>query len=136
LYIPVVLSIAAGALMVVGGITIILMFEWYHSMYGGLSMMINGVIHQGTELWPLSTTMPRGYMPATLIVLSLLSLGPGIVSVVAGYKIYKKTENVQKWALVVLTASIIGFIGIGLIAIPATIGIIAGIMGIILSARR
>ena len=29
LYVPIVLSIVAGALMIVGGISIILMFGWY-----------------------------------------------------------------------------------------------------------
>ena len=136
LYAPVILSIAAGALMIFGGITIILMFGWYHSMYGGMSMMINGMMYQGTGLWPLSTTMPSKYMLGTLIGLSLFSFGPGVMSVITGYKMYKKPENSQKWAIVVLTASIIGFFGIGLIAIPAALGIIAGITGIILSARR
>ena len=60
-----------------------------------------------------SMAMPSINIQGALIALSLLSVGPGIASFIAGCKMYKDPENNQNWALLVLTASIVGFFGMG-----------------------
>jgi hypothetical protein len=129
-----VLSIVAGILMVLGGISVIFMFGWYQSMFGGVFMMndMNDMTHmRGSSMWP-SILMPNGNILGPLIALSSLSIGPGVVSIIGGYNIYKEPKNKRNWALVVLTASVIALFGMGGLGIGAILGIIAGVTGMVL----
>jgi len=72
----------------------------------------------------------------SIIALSLLSAGPGIVSLIAGYKMYKNPENRQSWAFLVFIAAMIGFFGMGLFGIGAVLGIIGGTMGMVPRRRK
>jgi hypothetical protein len=48
---------------------------------------------------------------------------------------YKEPENNQNWALLVLTASIVGFFGMGFFGIGAVLAVIGRVIGIV-SRRR
>lgn len=84
-----ILSIIVGIIMILGGISTNFMFEWYQSMFGEMYWMTS-MMHRGTGSWPPSVAMPSGNMLGALIGLSLLSAGPGIVCVIAGYKMLLK----------------------------------------------
>jgi hypothetical protein len=82
-----------------------------------------------------SMAMPSRNILGALIALSLLLVGPGIASFIAGCKMYKEPENNQNWALLVLTASIVGFFGMGFFGIGAVLAVIGRVIGIV-SRRR
>jgi hypothetical protein len=82
-----------------------------------------------SSIWP-SMVMPSGSMLGSLIALSSLSIAAGIMSIIGGYKLYKKPEKSKNWAIAILAASIIGLFGMAGFGIGAILGIIAGMIGI------
>ena len=103
-----ILSIVAGILMIIEGTSIIFMFGWYQSMFGGEGVfIIDSMMHDGnddgsvgigggTGPWPgmmMMTTTYSGAMLSGLSALSSLSLGAGAVSIVGGYKLFKHPER-------------------------------------------
>lgn len=126
------LSIVGGVIMIAGGTSTIFMFDWYQSTFGEIHWMpMRYYMHQGTIPWSHSEAMSNIDILGSIIGLSLLSIGPGIVSLIVGYKMHKNPVNCQNWALLVFTASIIGFFGMGLFGIGAILGIIGGIIGVL-----
>lgn len=139
-----ILSIVGGFIMIIGGISIIFIFGWYQSMFGGEGIFImNRMMHSGDDdgsgdigdgigwWWPgMMIATSSGAMLGGLTALSSLSLATGAVSIAGGYKIYKHPESIRNWGFVVLTASIVGLFGFGGFGIGAIIGIVAGIIAI------
>jgi hypothetical protein len=118
--------------MIVGGISTLFILDWYQSTFGEIHWMpMRYYMHQGTIPWSHGAAMSSVNILGSLIGLSLLSAGPGIVSLIAGYKMYKNSENRQNWAFLVFVASMIGFFGMGLFGIGAVLGIAGGIIGMV-----
>lgn len=132
LSISTLLSIVGGVIMILGGVVTIFMFDWYQSTFGEIHWMpMRYYMHQGTLPWSHGAAMSNVNILGSIIGLSMLSAGPGTVSLIAGYKMYKSPENHQNWSLLVFTASIIGFFGMGLFGIGAVLGIIGGFIGML-----
>jgi hypothetical protein len=103
-----ILSIVAGILMIIEGTSIIFMFGWYQSMFGGEGVFImDRMMHDGnddgsigiggrTGRWPGMMMTYSGAMLSGLSALSSLSLGAGAVSIVGGYKLFKHPERISE----------------------------------------
>ena len=106
-----ILSIVAGILMIIEGTSIIFMFGWYQSMFGGEGVFImDRMMHDGnddgslgiggrTGRWPgmmMTTTTYSGAMLSGLSASSSLSLDAGAVSIVGGYKLFKHPERISE----------------------------------------
>ena len=115
-----ILSIVAGILMIIEGTSIIFMFGWYQSIFGGKGIFImDSMMHDGnddgsvsicggTGRWPgmMMMTTYSGAMLSGLSASSSLSLGAGAVSIVGGYKLFKHPERISELEICSLTASI------------------------------
>jgi hypothetical protein len=134
--IPVILSLFAGIMMIIGGLGVILMFGWYHqSMFGvgmGGLMMFDNMMHGGAGMWWSPVLIPNMYTFSLVssIALSSILIGIGTVYVIGGYSMYKKPRSTRNWSIVILSTSIIGLVGIGGLGISTVLGIIAGGIGL------
>jgi hypothetical protein len=103
-----ILSIVAGILMIIEGTSIIFMFGWCQSMFGGEGVFImDSMMHDGnddgsvgigggTGRWPGMMMTYSGAMLSGLSASSSLSLGAGAVSIVGGYKLFKHPERISE----------------------------------------
>ena len=113
-----ILSIIAGALMLVGGVLALSMWGLWNqagmpgwgSMMGGPSMMQRGLFG-----WAVGT-------------MSALSLAIGAIVIAGGYFVYRKPESRSAWGTGILVASIIGLFGMSGFFVGPILGVVGGIL--------
>jgi hypothetical protein len=122
-----VLAIIGGALMVTGGILVPSMLGIW--IQGGLpGWMGAGSIMRCQGCGPMMSG--SSFMWTAVGVVSAISIGSGVVSIIGGYSIYKKPESSSKWGVAILIASIVGLIGMSGFFIGPILGIIGGILAL------
>jgi hypothetical protein len=129
-----ILALIGGAFIIVGGVIALVTFSvWYPQMmsmqqqgwpWGG--MMGGGRMMGGWNM------MPSGFMLWSLVTLSSISIGSGVVTMLGGYKLYTReaSTNVTGWSTVVLVASIVGLVSMSGFLIGPILGIIGGILAL------
>lgn len=121
MFAPAVIAIIGGVLMILGGLSVPLMYTTYQSLFNDGPMMGSGIMGGGG--W-------RMIMPSSgsvvLSTMAIVSVGAGVTSVAGGYKMYKKPEKARNSGIVVLIASIIGLFGMSGFGMGAALGIVAG----------
>lgn len=129
-----ILSIIAGAIMILGGLlplsmmgiftqqTGIMTLPGYGGMMVGGGGIMSGMMGGSTVAW------------AAVGIISGVSAGLGAILVVGGYSIQKKPESANGWGVAILVISIVGLLTMTGFFIGPILGIIGGILA--LSTRR
>lgn len=126
-----ILSIIGGALMVAGGILALSMFGIWTSAGmpgGGVGGMMGGGGGGGSGGWGMM--MSGGFMWSAVGIVTTISIGAGIVSIIGGYSIYKKPQGSGPWGIAILIAGIVGLIGMSGFFIGPILAIIGGILAL------
>lgn len=110
-----ILSIIGGSLMVISSLVplVTLGISGYYGMMGPGMMM------------PF-----QSFMWTAIAVISAISIGIGVILIIGGYLIYRKSESASKWGVVILVLSIIGLFGMGGFFVGPILGIIGGILAL------
>ncbi len=134
-----IVSIIAGAIMILGGLlplsmmgiftqqTGIITLPGYGGMMGGgvvggVGGIMSGMMGGSTVAW------------AAVGIISGVSAGLGAILVVGGYSIQRKPESANGWGVAILVTSIVGLLTMTGFFIGPILGIIGGILA--LSTRR
>ncbi|HEU4445509.1 MAG TPA: hypothetical protein VFR94_12630 [Nitrososphaeraceae archaeon] len=115
-----ILSIIGGSLMVISGVVslVTLGIPGYYGMMGP-GMMGPGMM------------MPfQSFMWTAIAVISAISIGIGVILIIGGYLIYRKSESAINWGVVILVLSIVGLFGMGGFFVGPILGIIGGILAL------
>ena len=113
----IVLSILGGVFIIIGGLSLLVIFSWHSSMFGG--MMGGG--------WP----MFRSIYPFWLLgIMTAVSISAGSVVMAAAYKMHREPENKQKLGFLVIIASIVGLLCAGGFGLGGIIGVIGGLIAL------
>jgi hypothetical protein len=72
----------------------------------------------------------QSFMWTAIAVISAISIGIGVILIIGGYLIYRKSESASKWGVVILVLSIIGLFGMGGFFVGPILGIIGGILAL------
>ncbi len=116
----VALALIGGVMMIAGGITTLVVFEAFQSMFGGGYMMI-------LQPPPIMTPAHFQYM---YYAVSVISIAVGAVVFALGYKIWSRPEATRDYGIVILIASIAGMFTASGFGMGAILGIVAGIIAI------
>lgn len=120
-----ILSIIGGALIIISGLVplgMLGMSGHYGMMSGTGGMMMGGRFGM---MMPL-----QSFIWTTMAVVSVISIGTGVVLIIGGYSIYGKPESTGKWGVAILVASIVGLFSMGGFIIGPILGIIGGILAL------
>ena len=119
-----ILAIIAGALMIAGLITGVLVFSLWSDngmmtttspgMMGGSSMMMSDSFMWGA-IWGVAA----------------IWAGTGVVNIVGGYAIYRNPQDATKWGIAILIAAIVGLLTASGFIIGPILGIVAGILALV-----
>ncbi len=127
-----ILSIIGGALMLAGGILALSMFGvWSQAGMPGWGGGMMGGSGGGWGMMMGGGGSPGAFMWMAVGVVSAISIGAGIVSILGGYSIYKKPASAGAWGAAVLVAGIVGLFGMGGFFIGPILGIIGGILALV-----
>ena len=116
----VALAWIAGAMMIAGGITSLLLASWTQSMFGGGYMMGGG----------MGMFMSSAHIQNMIHTFSAISVAIGTVIMASGYIIRSKPQTARSNGVVILVLSIIGIFFASGFGMGAILGMIAGIMAI------
>ncbi len=116
----VALALVAGAMMIAGGITTILLLHAFQSMFGGGYMMGGG--------WGMFMT--PAHIQYMVYTTSLVSIGIGAVVTAFGYKIRLNPQSSSDYGVAILIASLVGLFTASGFGMGAVFGILAGILAI------
>ena len=115
-----ILSIIGGSLMIISGLAslVTLGIPGYYGMGPGMmgpGMMGPGMMGPGMMgMMGPGMMMPfQSFMPTAIAVISAISIGIGVILIIGGYLIYRKSESAINWGVVILVLSIVGLFGIG-----------------------
>ncbi len=103
------LSLAAGIIIVIGSSV----SSFWHSAF---------FPHMG---WMMGQQFASG-----IIVSSLVGIVFGVVVIIGGVLMFKKPLQTRQWGVIVLTASVLSFVGMGGFMIGAILGVIAGVIAL------
>ncbi|MFL6460068.1 MAG: DUF6114 domain-containing protein [Nitrososphaeraceae archaeon] len=129
-----ILSIIAGALIIIGGFLIPLTMMLGMSGHYGMKMSRfgTGVMTRGScgiirggcgMMIPLQ---PLTWWTATAVI-PVISIVTGVILIIGGYSIYKSPESEGKWGIPILVTSIVSLFGMSGFLIGSILGIISGI---------
>jgi hypothetical protein len=124
-----ILSIIGGSLIIIGGLMPLTML----GMLGHFGMMSGfGPGGMMGSRFGMMTMMPsQSFIWATMAVISVISIGSGVVLIIGGYLIYRKPEIAGKWGVAILVASVVGLFSMGGgFFIGSILGIIGGILAL------
>lgn len=116
----VTLSIIAGALIILGGVMLFMMFSYYGSDYGmmnGFGGMMGSYSHMMGDVGS-----PFGWM-SILMVIGLVS---GVIVLIGAIMLNANPSQHYTWGTMILVFSIVSFVGMGGFFIGGTLGIISG----------
>jgi len=119
-----ILSLIGGSLIIIGGLVPLSMLgmSGHYGMMSGTGGMTEGRFGM---MMPL-----QSFIWSTVAVVSVISIGTGVVLIIGGYSIYGKPESAGKWGVAILVASVVSLFGMGGFFIGAILGIIGGIMAL------
>ena len=129
-----ILSIIAGALIIIGGflipLTMMLGMSGHHgimSRFGtaGMTRGSCGIIRGGCGMMMIPL-QPLTWWTATAVI-PVISVVTGIILIIGGYSIYKSPGSEGKWGIAILITSIVSLFGMGGFLIGSILGIIGGI---------
>ncbi|MCX8202889.1 MAG: hypothetical protein N3H32_01025 [Nitrososphaeria archaeon] len=108
------LSLAAGVLMVVGGVIGLALWAWWNwaPMWGWMMPM-----------W--------GMMGSLWLVFSSTGLASGAVVLSAALLLYSRPEQAQVWGTVILVSSVVSLLSMGGFVIGAVLGIAGGLLALV-----
>lgn len=115
------LALVAGAMMITGGITTILVFHTFQSMFGGGYMMGGG--------WGMF--MSPAHIQYMMYATSVVSIGIGAVVLAFALKIRSNPQSARDYGVMILIASLVGIFTASGFGMGAILGIIAGIIAIV-----
>ena len=114
------LALVAGAMMITGGITSILLFHAVQSMFGGGYMMGGGFV----------MFMSPAHIQNMIYATSAISIGIGAVVIAFAYKIRINPQSTRDYGITILIASLVGLFTASGFGMGSILGIIAGIISI------
>jgi hypothetical protein len=119
-----ILSLIGGSLIIIGGLVPLSMLgmSGHYGMMSGTGGMMGGRFGM---MMPL-----QSFIWSTVAVVSVISIGTGVVLIIGGYSIYGKPESAGKWGVAILVASVVSLFGMGGFFIGAILGIIGGILAL------
>ena len=119
-----ILSLIGGSLIIIGGLVPLSMLgmSGHYGMMSGTGGMTEGRFGM---MMPL-----QSFIWSTVAVVSVISIGTGVVLIIGGYSIYGKPESAGKWGVAILVASVVSLFGMGGFFIGAILGIIGGILAL------
>jgi hypothetical protein len=122
-----ILSLIGGSLIIIGGLVPLGML----GMSGHYGMMSDtGGMMMGGR-FGMMTVMPlQSFIWTTIAVVSVISIGTGVVLIIGGYSIYGKPNSAGKWGVAILVASVVSLFGMGGFFIGPILGIIGGILAL------
>ncbi len=137
-----ILSIIAGAIMILGGLLPLSMMGIFTQQTGIITLPGYGGMMGGGGVGGVGGGIMSGMMGggstvawAAVGIISGVSAGLGAILVVGGYSIQKKPESANGWGVAILVISIVGLLTMTGFFIGPILGIIGGILAL-LSTRR
>jgi len=115
------LALVSGAMMIAGGITTILVFHVFQSMFGGGYMMGGG--------WGMF--MSPAHIQYMIYATSIVSMVIGAVILTLAYKIRLNPQSTRDYGIMILIASLVGLFTASGFGMGSILGIIAGIIAIV-----
>ncbi len=117
-----ILSIIGGALIIISGLVPLGMSGHYGMMSGTGGMTMGGRFGM---MMPL-----QSFIWTTMAVVSVISIGTGVILITGGYFIYGKPESAGKWGVAILVASVVSLFSMGGFFIGPILGIIGGVLAL------
>jgi Family of unknown function (DUF6114) len=84
----------------------------------------------GADLKVVGWGLRQSFIWTTMAVVSVISIGTGVVLIIGGYSIYGKPETAGKWGVAMLVASVVSLFSMGGFFIGPILGVIGGILAL------
>jgi hypothetical protein len=130
-----ILALTGGAFMIVGGLVALVALSVWSPQIMSMQQQgwpWGGGMMSGGRMWGGWNMTSGSFMSEAFATLSSISIGSGVVTVLGGYKLYKReaVSDVMGWSTAILVASIVGLVSMSGFFVGPILGIIGGILGL------
>jgi hypothetical protein len=130
-----ILALTGGAFMIVGGLVALVALSVWSPQIMSMQQQgwpWGGGMMSGGRMWGGWNMMPTTIRWGTFATLSSISVGSGALTVLGGYKLFKREggSDVTGWSTAILAASIVGLVSMSGFFVGPILGIIGGILGL------